>query len=219
MYLSRKRICRYKPICKKAELCRWPGLPKYLWWACPSWLLVSFWTSKTLYYISRREETIWSNQMELAKASGHSQGHNCQTVHIPCQTLTRTIIQKQPVSQHRLQVLFPGWWQPVHTSSLPWKFLLLPDLVTATLGLIPRSPVTSPRVPPNYFKAHFHPFFSHLYHPRWLSTAHGYHLVFYWASFSYWFVSILCILKELVPYWPHSLKLFFLVCASWLLIV
>lgn len=97
----------------------------------PSWLPVSFWTSKTLH-ISRSKETIWAHQMGLEKVSGHSQGHNCWTIHTPCadnlphKTLTKMITQKHPSRlQNVLWAVFSGWWQMACTGWLPRESLLL----------------------------------------------------------------------------------------------
>ena len=98
----------------------------------PFLIPVCFWKSKTLHYISRKEETTWGNKTRLEKITCHSKrGHNCWTIYMPCagnfswKPLTRAMIWKQPNSLSA-QVMggVLSRQQMVCTGGLPWESLL-----------------------------------------------------------------------------------------------
>lgn len=134
VYPSRKCICINKHIYKKAVLYHCPGLPKYTFWVFPSWLSVS-WMSKTLHYISRREETTLDNKMDLDKVPNHSWGrrgsHLLNNPQAMCRQLSVQDTHQSDNTETAEQSLSTGYgwcsldgdrWSEL--AGLPWESLL-----------------------------------------------------------------------------------------------
>ena len=84
---------------------------------------------------------------------------------------------------------------------------------SAASHTIPTNPVPSPQVPPTSFRVLSHSLFFHLYYCKWISVACVHPLALYWViPFSYWFISILCILMDFISFshlhWSYSSPVF-----------
>lgn len=96
---SRKLIWVQKHICK-AVLCHWPVLPTYTSQTFPCRLPVSLWTSKTGTTFPGGRKSNGPGQSISSQLGDQICGTVPLVGNILCKTLTRTIIQKQPVSHH-----------------------------------------------------------------------------------------------------------------------
>lgn len=174
VYPSRKCIYRRLAVSpsRAAQVPHMLGFP-FLIPAC-------FWKSKTLHYISRKEETTWGNKTRLEKITCHSKKRSqlLNNLYAMC----RQLFMKASHQSHDVETAQQsfstgyGWCSLKATDGLywrapmgvpaacDWQYLAVCTGNSAAPHIIPTNPVPSPRVPPTSFRVLSHSLFFHLYY-------------------------------------------------------
>lgn len=224
--LQKEYICINKHICKKAMLYHWPSLPKSSCRPFPSWLPVSSGSQRTCTTFLGGRKPHGTIRWSRTKYQVTAEGHVCWTIHKPCagnflcKTLTRAIIQKQPNSLSAQAMGGVLWrvtdglhWLSSHGSPCCLRLAVF-SCLKMWLCYFPydshRSSSLTLGPPPQSISKTLHPTLIP-FQPTQVTFSCSYPLPTFllgYSSLSYWFVSVLCILKESVLYLPHLLVIF-----------